>query len=148
MWNHTVFLSTAVSSLPLKNFVNSACFPPVCPSYPQLCALLQSYFEVVGHTSGTLHYIGKKHFELPVFCTYRRLLISGLRSFSLFPNWDPSLAMCCNAWNLFYWPDLILDLFSLLSSANANDAWIEIPLSLNRGDNSKIKEGIGTAEHI
>lgn len=53
-------------------------------------------------------------FESPAFCTFHLLLISGLRSFSLFPNWDPSLAMCCNAWNLFYWPDLILDLFSPL----------------------------------
>lgn len=86
--NHTVFRSTAVSSLPLKSFVNSACFPPVCPSYLQLCAILQSYFEVVEQTSGTLYYVGKTFFpfELPVFCTYRRLLISGLRSFSLFPN--------------------------------------------------------------
>lgn len=43
---------------------------------------------------------------------------------------------------------LFLTIFSLLSSANANDAWIEIPLSLYRGGNSKIKKEIETAELI
>lgn len=150
MWSHTLFLSTAASSLPLRNFVNSACFPSVCPSYLQLCAILQFYFEVVGQTSRSLYYAGKTFFpfKFPVFphsAFFRSL------------NWEVSV---CSQTETPYWQGVVmhgiyftgltlfLTFFPLLSSANANDAWIEIPLSLSRGGNSKIKEEIGTAEHI
>lgn len=132
MWIHTLFLSTAVSSLPLRNFVNSACIPSVCPT--ALC-----YPEVLfwgGRWDQWNLILCRKNifpFKLPVFCTYCLLQVSWLRSFSLFPNWDTSVAMCCNAWNLFYWPDLILDLFSPLVFCKCKWCMNWNPLKLEQG---------------
>lgn len=150
MRNHLLSLSTVVPSLPLKNFVDFACSPSVCPPYLQLCAILQSYFWVVGQTCGTSLYVGKTFFPL----NHQHFAHS---TFFWSQDWEVSVCFQtetprwqCVVMHGIYFTGLtsFLTFFPLLSSANANDAWIEIPLCLTRGDNSKSKEGIGTAEHI